>query len=285
MWSTQCRTHFKTISAFAKGDVPILRPKRNFFTRRIYRQPHHADQRTPRQKRRDKVRGDGEQSSVKVRPDFVRLFDPWHDLANVLSQDNILSDKVDSVTRTFGVVAALMSSLSAALIAAGGYSSWGEKMGSDKRNTAKPGETVGVAEHIAATQKVSGTSLLVSWGVPREELHGIYTACCAGSFYSSVTAMGLSAVINAWLAATPPGGVRHFVRSHSLFIVTVPGLLGLSTGLAGVALFIGLDRAKGTPISYIGLGGTTVGGILIGSAWLRGWNCTYRLLTNLLKKV
>lgn len=214
-----------------------------------------------------------------------RFFNPWHDLADVC-EDPVLSDKVDSVTRTFGVVAALMCSLSAALLAVNPLPPEAEETSNpghqDQNGSADSVETKstdkGLIEHVALTEHVSGTSLLVSWGVPPAKLHDIYMACCAGSFYGGVGATGLSAVLNAWLAATPPGGARVFVKRHSVFICTIPALLGISTGLAGVALFIGLDRSKGTPISYIGLGGTVLGGALIGSSTLRGWLCTYRLL-------
>ena len=75
-----------------------------------------------------------------------------------------------------------------------------------------------------------------------------------------------------------------FVRHNSVVICSIPGFLALSTGLAGSALFIGLDRSTGTPVSYIGLLGTAVGGLLIGSATVRGMVGTYRLLTPLVRK-
>ena len=75
-----------------------------------------------------------------------------------------------------------------------------------------------------------------------------------------------------------------FVRYNSLVICAIPGFLALSTGLAGTALFIGLDRSTGSPVSYIGLAGTAVGGLLVGSATVRGMVGTYRLLTPLVGK-
>lgn len=59
----------------------------------------------------------------------------------------------------------------------------------------------------------------------------------------------------------------------------MPALLGLSTSLAGTALFIGIDREHGTPVSYIGLGGSLLGGAVLGMVTGRGWLCTYRGLT------
>jgi hypothetical protein len=58
----------------------------------------------------------------------------------------------------------------------------------------------------------------------------------------------------------------------------------MSTGLSGVALFIGLDRSRGVPVSYIGLVGTLTGGVLMISATLRGMIGTYKLLTPLVNK-
>ena len=59
----------------------------------------------------------------------------------------------------------------------------------------------------------------------------------------------------------------------------MPALLGLSTTLAGTALFIGIDREHGTPVSYIGLGGSLFGSAVLGLVTGRGWLCTYRSVT------
>ena len=59
----------------------------------------------------------------------------------------------------------------------------------------------------------------------------------------------------------------------------MPALLCASTSLAGTALFIGLDREHGTPVSYIGLGGTLLGGATLALATGRGWVHTYKTLT------
>ena len=52
------------------------------------------------------------------RPPFSaqRFFNPWIALADVIPTEDLLCDKVESTTRTFGIVAALMASLAAALI-------------------------------------------------------------------------------------------------------------------------------------------------------------------------
>jgi hypothetical protein len=245
--------------------------------------------------------------SFTSRSAILRFLNPWKDLAYVTTDDTLLSFKVESVTRTFGVVAALMCSLSAAAIFVTPFAEEEEQQqretisqlvhASENSSTAAERETTkfgiddnGIAsksilEHVVAcTNHVSGTSLLVSWGIPARATHDLYASCCAASFYCSVSAMGLSAVINAWLAATPLNGTRYFLSYHSWTICIIPGLLAMSTGLSGVALFIGLDRSKGTPVSYIGLVGTVLGGVLMVSATLRGMIGTYRLLTPLVHK-
>jgi hypothetical protein len=246
------------------------------------------------------------------RSPILRFLNPWKDLAEVTTDDTMLSFKIESVTRTFGVVAALMCSLSAAAIFVTPFAE--EEQGtisqlvddddeSSKNSTGDESATTttttfgkddnnsnnvaskSILEHVVAcTDHVSGTSLLVSWGIPARATHDLYASCCAASFYSSVSAMGLSAVINAWLAATPLNGTRSFLLYHSWTICLIPGLLAMSTGLSGVALFIGLDRSRGVPVSYIGLVGTLTGGVLMISATLRGMIGTYKLLTPLVNK-
>lgn len=203
-------------------------------------------------------------SSSTQRSPLVRFLNPWIDMANA-TDDAILAFKVESVTRTFGVMAALMASLSAAALAVTPSSTNDEDYENDEAllannirevsSTEQPAQELTILEdilqHIVSSNDVAGTSLLVSWGVPPKKLSDIYSACSAASFCSSISAVGLASALNAWLGCTPPGGTKYFVRYHSLAICCIPALLAISTGLAGAALFIGLDRAKGTPISYI----------------------------------
>ena len=283
---------------------------------------------------------------IRIRSNPIRFLNPWVDLANV-TDDGVLAQKVDSVTRTFGVVAGLMCSLSAAALAVipSADEEHQHNVNDNSRignSTLNPSSTTrrhtstehrNSRDHHTSVQRrdtrsmftskhVAGTSVLTGMGLSGKQLADVYAACCAGSFYSSVCAMGLSAVVNAWLACTPAGGTRckysvvlrspwkefellsdkfplhityfvfesnpppiDFVRYNSLVICSIPGFLALSTGLAGTALFIGLDRSTGSPVSYIGLGGTAVGGILVGTATVRGMVGTYRLLTPLVRKL
>ena len=65
----------------------------------------------------------------------------------------------------------------------------------------------------------------------------------------------------------------------------VPALLGVAKFANGTALFVGLDRAQGTPISYCGLIGIGVSGGIIGIAASHGWHSTYRLIQKLAAKI
>lgn len=235
-------------------------------------------------------------TKIPRRAALLRFLDPWYDLAEC-TQQSVLSDRVETVTRTFGVVAALMTSLSAALLALAPErqdTTTGDSDVSRKgkvqnatiqtTNPASPRMPSNLLQHIFTTRHPPGTSLLVSWGYAPSVIDDWYAGTCAAAFYGGFGAMGLSAVLNAWLAATPPTFVKAFVQLHSKLIVCIPGLLGVSTLMAGSALFLGLDRTKGTPISYIGLAGTGLGGALIGMASMKGWISTFRFLTLLVKK-
>lgn len=238
---------------------------------------------------------------------IMRFLNPWQELSNIVPSEEMLHDKVESTTRTFGIVAALMGSLAAALLTFNPYDGYDtETVRGDSINNSsvrsrqmsdgnsqepfsplqplKRRNTINFIEHVTFTHHIAGTSLLVSWGIKESQLDEIYTACCAGSFYSGVLTTVLSSVINAWLAATPPGAIRSFVRYHSWYIVALPALLGISTSLAGSALFIGLDREHGTPVSYVGLFGTLIGGASLGMVTGRGWIHTYKSLTKAVSK-
>ena len=291
---------------------------------------------------------------LKPRSEIMRYIDPWYDLATLCSkknQEDILIDKVDSATRIYGVVAALMCSLSAALLAVDFPSIYNESDDDNYNNgdydnnndCANENEDVDwkvrghagnynqnrrhhhqqqqqrnhqqhsysnnalqvptvdqnpggstlqrkqtFIEHVIHdyyNNRSTGTSLLVSWGISHHKLNNIYTECCALSFYSAMTATGLAGVLNAWLAATPPGGISYFTKQNSKFIAMVPALLGISKLASGSALFVGLDRSKGTPVSYFGLGGIIISTSIVLVAAIRGWNTTYRLIRTLATKI
>jgi hypothetical protein len=66
---------------------------------------------------------------------------------------------------------------------------------SNNDNKIRRRDTLGFIEHVTFTHHVSGTSLLVSWGLEEDQLDDFYTACCAGSFYSGVLTTVISSVL------------------------------------------------------------------------------------------
>lgn len=148
---------------------------------------------------------------------LIRFLNPWNDLSRVLPTEELLYDRVESTTRTFGIVAALMGSLAAALITMNSYDGYDadhvqlkrsrtgtagythrKYVNDDDPNSStsiKRRDTVGFIEHVTFTHHVSGTSLLVSWGLQQEKLDDFYAACCAGSFYSGVLTTVISSIL------------------------------------------------------------------------------------------
>ena len=103
-----------------------------------------------------------------------------------------------------------MGSLSAALLTMNTYDGYDTGRVQVKRRTNRSGEqngnpysplslkrrdTMSFVEHVTFTHHVSGTSLLVSWGLCEDQLDDFYTACCAGSFYSGVLTTVISSVL------------------------------------------------------------------------------------------
>lgn len=156
----------------------------------------------------------------------ARFLNPWNDLSRILPTEDILYDRVESTSRTFGIVAALMGSLSAALLTMNTYDGYDtgrvemKRLRTDNRGRLEDGrvtilprreedsrdnsssatnirrrDTLGFIEHVTFTHHVSGTSLLVSWGLEEDQLEDFYTACCAGSFYSGVLTTVISSVL------------------------------------------------------------------------------------------
>jgi hypothetical protein len=139
----------------------------------------------------------------------LRFLNPWKDLSRILPTEDIFYDRVESTTRTFGIVAALMGSLAAALLTMNTYDGYqtenvmrrrtnrGRRSSEEEPYSAriKRSDTMGFIEHVTYTHHVSGTSLLVSWGLEEEKLDDFYTACCAGSFYTGVLTTVISSVL------------------------------------------------------------------------------------------
>lgn len=111
--------------------------------------------------------------------------------------------------------------------------------------------------------------LVKYFGVPEEYLEDIYMACWAASFYTSAMGLALSTVVAGIVASTAPAYVKIFVRRHSDILMALPVCQALSSGFAGVGLAVGLDEARGEPLSWIGYIGTVAGGVVVGNSTLK----------------
>lgn len=111
--------------------------------------------------------------------------------------------------------------------------------------------------------------LVKYFGVPEEYLEDIYMACWSASFYTSAIGLALSTVVAGIVASTAPAYVKIFVRRHSDILMALPVCQGLSSGFAGVGLAVGLDEARGEPLSWIGYIGTVAGGLVVGNSTLK----------------
>ena len=70
-----------------------------------------------------------------------RFFNPWNELANIVPSEELLCDKVESTTRTFGIVAALMGSLAAALLTFNPYDGYDAQRKNEPINEQKKQKT------------------------------------------------------------------------------------------------------------------------------------------------
>ena len=110
--------------------------------------------------------------------------------------------------------------------------------------------------------------LVKYFGVPEQYLQDIYMACWSASFFTSAIGLGLSTVVAGIVAATAPAYVKIFVRRHSDILLALPLCQGMSSGFAAVGLSVGLDEARGEPVSWIGYLGTIAGGTIVGRSTL-----------------
>jgi hypothetical protein len=106
-------------------------------------------------------------------------------------------------------------------------------------------------------------------GLSRDQLEDFYIACWAASFYTSGVGLGLSTVVAGVVAATAPSYVKIFVRRHSDLLVALPACQAISGALAGLGLFVGLDEARGEPVSWIGVLGIYAWSVLLGGSTVR----------------
>lgn len=108
--------------------------------------------------------------------------------------------------------------------------------------------------------------LVKYFGVPEPYLEDFYMAAWSCSFFSSAVGLGLSTVVAGLVASTAPSYIKIFVRRHSDILIALPICQGLSSGFAAIGLSVGLDEARGEPVSWIGYIGTIVATSVVGGS-------------------
>jgi hypothetical protein len=183
------------------------------------------------------------------------LLNPFPFLAH--TTENIdLASRLRSYSNTFGIIGALMCTLSITALTMMPVESIPEQQGFDHVTTAA--STTSSRKLVKAREP---SPILVKYlGIPKHHLEDAYIASWAASFYTSGIGLGLATLVAGIVAATAPAYVKIFVRRHSDILIALPIFQALSIGFAGVGLFLGLDDTRGEPVSWIGLLGTVAGG-------------------------
>ena len=170
-----------------------------------------------------------------------------------------LSSRLRSYSNTFGIIGALMCSLSISALSMMPMERPKKQNDSDSNDRNK-----------TLIKKGAGQPVLVKYlGLSRDQLEDLYIAFWAASFYTSGVGLGLSTIVAGVVAATAPSYVKIFVRRHSDLLVALPISQAISGGFAGLGLFVGLDEARGEPVSWIGVLGVYAWSILLGASTMR----------------
>jgi hypothetical protein len=170
-----------------------------------------------------------------------------------------LSSRLRSYSNTFGIIGALMCTLSISALS----------MMPMERPTKQDDSESDDETSIALSQGAGRPMLTRYLGLSRDQLEDLYIACWAASFYTSGVGLGLSTVVAGVVAATAPSYVKIFVRRHSDLLVALPVCQAVSGALAGIGLFVGLDEARGEPVSWIGVLGIYAWSVLLGGSTVR----------------
>jgi hypothetical protein len=172
-----------------------------------------------------------------------------------------LSSRLRSYSNTFGIIGALMCSLSISALSMMPMERRPKKQ-NDADNNDETNKTL--------IKKGAGQPMLVTYlGLTRDQLEDLYITFWAASFYTSGVGLGLSTVVAGVVAATAPSYVKIFVRRHSDLLVALPICQAISGGFAGLGLFVGLDEARGEPVSWIGILGVYAWSVLLGGSTVR----------------
>ncbi|KAI2502663.1 hypothetical protein MHU86_11788 [Fragilaria crotonensis] len=183
------------------------------------------------------------------------LWNPFPFLAH--TTENIdLASRLRSYSNTFGIIGALMCTLSITALTMMPVESIPDE---GFAQIATTGSTPSTSRKLVKAREPSPI-LVKYFGVPKHHLEDAYIASWAASFYTSGIGLGLATLVAGIVAATAPAYVKIFVRRHSDILIALPIFQALSIGFAGVGLFLGLDETRGEPVSWIGLLGTAAGG-------------------------
>jgi hypothetical protein len=219
------------------------------------------------------TKGEGIESTVK--PPSTN---PFPSLTQA-TKDIDLSARLRSFSNNFSVIGALWCSLSMAALSMAPI----DDVYKDTERIENAGCTEGSAvivrrrttimipKHMPAPRKAPGerrrTPVLVKYfGLNESLLEDIYMALWSASFFASAIGLGLSTVVAGIVASTAPGYIKIFVRRHSNIILAIPVFQAFSGAFAFAGLTVGLDEARGEPVSYIGYIGTIGGTAIIGKA-------------------
>jgi hypothetical protein len=184
------------------------------------------------------------------------LWNPFPFLAH--TTENIdLGSRLRSYSNTFGIIGALMCTLSITALTMMPVESIPDEGFAPLANVASGAPST--SRKLAKAREPSPI-LVKYFGVPKQHLEDVYIASWAASFYTSGIGLGLATLVAGIVAATAPAYVKIFVRRHSDILIALPIFQALSIGFAGVGLFLGLDETRGEPVSLIGLLGTVAGG-------------------------
>lgn len=209
------------------------------------------------------------------------LANPFHLLAH--ATENIdLSSRLRSYSNNLSIVGALWCTLSITALTMAPIDDVYKETRRMENTTAKTegGHTVIIQRRQTSINmpppdhRKRQPVLVKYFGIPEQYLEDIYMACWSASFFTSAIGLGLSTVVTGIVAATAPAFVKLFVRRHSDVLLAMPFCQALSSGFGAVGLTVGLDEARGEPVSWIGYIGTIAGAVILGGSTrkvLRGY--------------
>eukprot|EP00656_Telonema_subtile_P054367 TRINITY_DN8115_c0_g1_i2.p1 TRINITY_DN8115_c0_g1~~TRINITY_DN8115_c0_g1_i2.p1 ORF type:complete len:211 (+),score=33.61 TRINITY_DN8115_c0_g1_i2:133-765(+) len=188
----------------------------------------------------------------------AQVMNPWPEVARIVD-DAVLSCRVESYATTFGIISALMCSISITALLT---------EFPDRSEDVEPGR--------------EPSSLLEQWcGVSRTQAVEAYRGAMAGSFYLGLCGIGASTVSLAW-CCLHPGCMSTFVTTNAAILLSIPFFSASAVGLNALAVWVALDISGSRAVSYVGLAGTLVSGSLVLVATGRAMRANWRLRQQIL---